>query len=134
MRNHGRGPGELINTVDDYVLNGFIEAFDSTFSEEQRTAILQFREAYELFCVVTPRPLEPSDVLADPGWDSLRRRAFEFVRAFVGVWPGPESRIQADELLEQSMRDYAARNTKAIGSISKTPSSPNSSVDCFSSG
>src|SRR5579875_3420777 len=105
-------PDELINTVDDYVLDGFIEAFASTFTPEQEAVIRQFREEFEGFCTAAPESLDPRAVLVDPKWAMVRKRADAFVAAFKDHWPDPSSKEEADRLLEVWMRAYAEKSKK----------------------
>jgi hypothetical protein len=79
-------PEELLNSLDDVVLDGFIEKFSSTFSEEQSQAILSFQAAINEFCSVTPAWLDPAETLADPRWRSIRHKAEKVIAAFKGKW------------------------------------------------
>jgi hypothetical protein len=80
-------PDEAINTLDDCALPQFIETFSETFTAEQALAIAQFRDEVETYAKATPQHLEPSDVLADPRWESVRSRASQFVLSFQEKWP-----------------------------------------------
>lgn len=80
-------PEELICDIDGYVLNGFIEKFSATFSEDQRSAALEFRDELSDFCDNTPDNLDPATVLADTRWDVVRQKATAFVKAFKDRWP-----------------------------------------------
>ena len=80
-------PGEAINTLDDYVLNGFIEQFEKSFSPAQAKAVTAFRDEVDRYCIATPQRLEPRDVLSDPAWEVVRTKASDFVQAFKGSWP-----------------------------------------------
>lgn len=80
-------PNEAINTLDDYVLDGFIEKFADSFSPAQAAAVVAFRDEVDRFCKASPRDLDPAQVLADPGWETVRSKASAFVKAFKGSWP-----------------------------------------------
>jgi hypothetical protein len=80
-------PNEAINTLDDYVLDGFIEQFAESFSPAQATAVSEFRNEVDRFCKSKPRDLDAAQVLADPEWESVRSKASAFVKAFKGIWP-----------------------------------------------
>lgn len=80
-------PDELINTLDDCVFDGFIEKYLSTFSDEQRTAAIQFQSELAHYCEITPQHLEPADVLVDPRWETVRQKAAAFLTAFEDKWP-----------------------------------------------
>ena len=84
-------PDEAINTLDDYVLDGFIEQFAECFSPAQAKAVIAFRDEVDRYCIASPQHLEPRDVRADPAWEVVRTRASEFVRAFKGSWPNPQA-------------------------------------------
>jgi len=75
-------PDELINTLEHYVFEGFLEEYEPTFSTDQREAAFLFRDALNGFCEVTPRHLDPRQTLADPRWDFVRKRAAAFITAF----------------------------------------------------
>lgn len=104
-------PDELINTVDDYVLDGFIEAFASTFTPDQEIAIRRFQNEFEKFCSETPQSLNPAEVLVDPRWELLRQRADTFIAAFKGRWPDDDSKEKANRLLQEWMQAYAGKST-----------------------
>src|SRR4051794_14586102 len=72
-------PEELINVIDDCVFDGFLEKYDPSFSEDQRSAALSFRDYLSYFCDSTLGSLDPAQVLKDPKWAELRRRAAAFV-------------------------------------------------------
>jgi hypothetical protein len=80
-------PDEAINMLDDSVLNGFIERFEGSFSPLQAKAVVEFRDEVDRYCETTPRHLEPRQVLADPAWDAVRRKASVLIQAFNGKWP-----------------------------------------------
>ena len=80
-------PGEAINSLDDYVLSGFIEQFVGSFSPIQAQAVTAFRDEVDRYCKFSPQHLEPVDVLADPSWEVVRQKASDFVQAFEGKWP-----------------------------------------------
>jgi hypothetical protein len=105
-------PDELINTVDDYGLGGFIEAFASTFTKRQEIAASQFQDEIERFCAAAPQSLDPRAVLVDPKWEIVRKRADAFIAAFKDHWPEPSSKEEADRLLEEWMRAYAEKFKK----------------------
>lgn len=105
-------PEELINTVDDYVLDGFIEAFTSTFKPEQEIAVRQFQDELEGFCSAMPQSLNPIEVLDDPRWELVRRSANGFIAAFKGCWPEAASLEEANRLLDEWMKAYAEKSKK----------------------
>lgn len=80
-------PDEVINSLDDCGLNGFIEQFAESFSPLQSRAAAQFRDAMERYCKMTPPHLEAQMVLADPSWRIVREKAAVFVEAFESKWP-----------------------------------------------
>lgn len=80
-------PNETINTLDDYVLNGFIEQFADSSSPTQAEAVVAFRDEVDRFCKASPKDLDAVQVLADPGWATVRSKASAFVKAFKGSWP-----------------------------------------------
>jgi len=80
-------PNEAINTLDDFVLDGFIEQFAESFSPPQAVAVIAFRDEVDRFCKASPKDLEATQVLADPGWQAVRSKACAFVKAFKGRWP-----------------------------------------------
>jgi hypothetical protein len=81
-------PEEVINVLlDDSVFEGFLEKYASSFSDQQRQAAFQLRDAMNKYCDDTPTWLEPSEVLADARWEAIRQDAAEFIVAFKGKWP-----------------------------------------------
>jgi hypothetical protein len=83
-------PDEAINSLGDFVLDGFVEQFADSFSPAQFVAVTAFRDEVDRYCRSTPRSLDPADVLADPAWGVVRQKASEFVCAFKGKWwPSP---------------------------------------------
>jgi len=80
-------PDEAINMLYDSVLNGFIEQFGDSFSLVQATAVVGFRDEVDHYCETTPQHLEPRRVLADPAWETVRKKASDFIQAFDGKWP-----------------------------------------------
>jgi hypothetical protein len=83
-------PEELINVLlDDCVFEGFIEECAPTFSAEQCDAACGLRDELNRYCNATPQWLDPAEVLVDPRWESIRRRAEAFAAAFKGNWPSP---------------------------------------------
>ncbi|MFZ0664056.1 MAG: hypothetical protein WAM66_15310 [Acidobacteriaceae bacterium] len=105
-------PEEPINTVDDHVLNGFIEAFESTFTPDQEIASHQFQDELDGFCSASPQSLNPAEVLDDPQWELVRLRADAFISAFKDRWPEPASKEEADRLLREWMQAYAEKSKK----------------------
>jgi hypothetical protein len=73
--------------VDDVVFDGFLERYGLTFSEEQRCAAFEFKDALNRYLEATAQHLDPVETLADPRWDVVRQRAMAFVVAFAGKWP-----------------------------------------------
>jgi hypothetical protein len=84
-------PDELICNVDDVVLDGFLDGYASTFSDEQRIAAFGFRDALNKYCQLTPQHLDAAETLADPRWNAVRQRAAAFVAAFTEKWPLPKN-------------------------------------------
>ncbi len=80
-------PDEAINMLDDCALPEFIERFSETFTAEQALAIGRFRDEVAAYIQATPQHLEPADVLADPGWESVRAAAAQFALSFHEKWP-----------------------------------------------
>jgi hypothetical protein len=80
-------PDEAINSLDDFVLDGFIGQFAESFSPVQAHAVAAFRDEVDRYCRSTSQHLEPVDVLADPAWEKVRKKASGFVQAFKGKWP-----------------------------------------------
>lgn len=80
-------PEEAICSVEDCILDGFIEQFMESFSSEQSRAVTEFRDVLERYCKVTPRHLDPAEVLTDPAWENVRNKAAAFIQAFNGSWP-----------------------------------------------
>lgn len=103
-------PEELINTVGDYVLDSFIEAFANTFTPDQGIAIRRFQDELERFCSATQQSLDPVRVLVDPQWEMVRKRADAFVVAFKDCWPEPTSKSEVDRLLQDWMQAYAEKS------------------------
>lgn len=103
-------PDELINSTDDYVLDGFVEAFPSIFSVEQESAARSFRDAVEDFCAAPSLMLEPVQLLTDPNWEKVRQSAEGFLKAFSGKWPPPGTEDRARELVDEWMSAVARRN------------------------
>jgi hypothetical protein len=105
----------MINTTDDYVLEGFIEAFPSIFSSEQESAARRFRDDVNDFCASSAATLEPDELLFDPGWERVRQSADEFIKEFAGRWPPPDKEDRARELVDEWMRAVAKRYEKEKG-------------------
>ena len=103
-------PEELINTVDAYVLDGFIEAFASTFNIEQNSAIREFSKEFGKFCVESDETLDPPQVLVDSRWEILRQRAATFVKAFQDRWPEQGSEKEVNQLLQIWMNSFPRKN------------------------
>jgi hypothetical protein len=106
-------PDELINSTDDYSLDGFVEAFPSIFSAEQESASRRFRDAVDGFCASSSLNLKPVQLLSDLNWERLRQSADVFVEAFAGKWPPLGTEDRARELVDEWMRAYAKRNAAA---------------------
>jgi hypothetical protein len=106
-------PDEMVNTVDDYVLDGFIEAFPAILSPEQKTSAQRLLDEVNHFCASSPDTLEPAELLSDPNWERVRQSAAKFVTAFSGRWPAPGTEARARELVDEWMRAYAKRNAMA---------------------
>lgn len=80
-------PNEAINILDDCALNEFIEQFGDSFSPVQAKAAVGFRDEVDRHSRATPEDLEPRRVLADPAWETVRKKASEFINAFDRKWP-----------------------------------------------
>lgn len=81
-------PEELFNDLfDAHVFEGFIEEFNSTFSNDQRSAAFALRDGLNRYGDATQKWLDPSEVLADPRWEAIRRDAARFIDAFKDKWP-----------------------------------------------
>jgi hypothetical protein len=81
-------PDEAICTLDDCVLDGFIEQFAESFSPAQVKAAIEFRDELDRYSSATPlQDFEARKVLADPAWEVVRSRASDFIQAFKGIWP-----------------------------------------------
>lgn len=94
-------PDEMINTTDDYALDGFVEAFPTVFSSEQESAALRFRDEVDRFCASSAANLRPTKLLSDPTWERVRQSAEEFTKAFAGKWPPPGTESRARELVDE---------------------------------
>jgi hypothetical protein len=105
-------PDEMINTTDDYVLDGFVEAFPSIFSSEQESAARRFRDEVDHFCASSSATLEPAELVSDANWEQLRQSADEFIKAFAGRWPEPGTEDRARELVAEWMDIVAKRNAR----------------------
>jgi hypothetical protein len=84
-------PDEAINMLDDSVLNGFIEQFGDSFSPAQANAVIGFRDEVDHYREPAPQHLEPRRVLIDPAWETVRKKASDFIQAFDGKWPNSAS-------------------------------------------
>jgi len=81
-------PEELISVLfDDSNFELFIDEYKSTFVEEQGRAASELRDDMNHYCDTTPEWLDPNEVLADPRWETIRRKASAFVEAFKDKWP-----------------------------------------------
>ena len=103
-------PDEMMNTVDAYVLDGFIDAFPTILSPEQESAARRFRDEVDNFCASSPVTLEPAELLSDPNWEHVRQSAEGFIRAFSSKWPPAGRQDQARELVAEWMKAVAKRN------------------------
>ena len=106
-------PDELLNLTDDYVLEGFVEAFPSVFSSEQESAARRFLNEVDHFCASPSAGLKPAELLSDPTWEKVRQSADEFIKQFAGKWPPPGKEDRARELVGEWMRAVAERYKKA---------------------
>jgi hypothetical protein len=106
-------PDEMVNTVDAYVLDGFIEAFPTILSPEQKSSAQRFRDDVNHFCASSADTLVPAELLSDPNWERVRQSAADFVQAYAGKWPEPGSEDRARELVAVWMDTVAKRNAKA---------------------
>jgi hypothetical protein len=97
-------PDEMINTLDAYVLDGFIEAFPSIFSPGQESAARRLLDELNKFCASAPVHLDPAKLLFDPSWERFRQSADEFIREFSRRWPAPGTEGQARKLVDDWMR------------------------------
>jgi hypothetical protein len=90
-------PEELMSVLfDDCVFEGFLDEYGSTFTEEQRSTAFELRSEINHYSDSTPPFLDPTEVLADPRWESIRQKAAAFVAAFKGKWPIPSAHEDAD--------------------------------------
>jgi hypothetical protein len=105
-------PDEMLNTLDDFVLDGFAEAFPSIFSAEQESAARRFRDAVDGFCASPSVTFGPVELLSDQNWERVRQSADEFVEAFDGKWPPPGTEDRAREHVDEWKRAIAKRNAK----------------------
>jgi hypothetical protein len=105
-------PDEMINTVDVYLLNDFIDAFPSILSSEQKSAARRFRDEVDSFCASSADTLEPAELLLNPNWERVRQSADEFIQQFAGSWPPPGKEDRARELVDEWMRTVAKRYEK----------------------
>jgi hypothetical protein len=105
-------PDEMVNTVDDHVLDGFIEAFPTILSPEQELSAQRFRDEVDSFCKSSADTLEPAELLSNPNWERVRRSADEFIKQFAGRWPPPGKEDRARELVDEWMRAVAKRYEK----------------------
>ncbi len=103
-------PGEMVNTVDAYVLDGFIEAFPGILSSEQKTSAQRLLDEVNHFCASSPDTLEPAELLSDPNWERVRQSADDFIKQFAEKWPPPGTEDRARELVDEWMRAVAKRN------------------------
>ena len=85
-------PDEVICMLEDSVLEGFIEEYSKTFSPAQSMAVIAFRDEVDHYCGTAPQHLDPRDVLADPKWELVRRRASDFVQSFKNNWTHAQSK------------------------------------------
>jgi hypothetical protein len=106
-------PDEMLNTLDDCVLDGFIDAFPTMLSPEQDSSVRRFRDEVDSFCASSADTLEPPELLLNPNWERVRQSADEFVEAFDGKWPPPGTEDRARELVDEWMRAVAKRNAIA---------------------
>jgi hypothetical protein len=89
-------PAELICSLyDDCAFERFLDEYDSTFSEEQRKSAFELKDEMNCFNEATPQWLKAAEVLADPRWESIRRKAAAFSEAFKGRWPIGSSQTSA---------------------------------------
>jgi hypothetical protein len=76
-------PAELINSLyDDCAFEKFLSEYASTFSADQHRAAFELRDEISSYCDATPQILIRAEVLADPRWESIGRKAAAFRDAF----------------------------------------------------
>jgi hypothetical protein len=80
-------PEDLLNDLDAYNLDLFIDEFASQFTGDQLDAAAHWKKQVDDFCDATPDNLDPAQVLVDPRWESLRENARAFIAAFQDKWP-----------------------------------------------
>jgi hypothetical protein len=80
-------PDEAIEMLDDSVLHEFIEQFGESFPPAQSKAVVALRDEVDRYCGTTPQHFEPSGVLVDPAWETVRKKASDFIQSFDGKWP-----------------------------------------------
>jgi hypothetical protein len=73
--------------LDDSVLHEFIEQFGESFPPAQSKAVVALRDEVDRYCGTTPQHFEPSGVLVDPAWETVRKKASDFIQSFDGKWP-----------------------------------------------
>ena len=81
-------PEELICVLfDDCNFELFIEENALSFSTEQSRTASEFANEMISYIDATPPHLNPTEVLADPRWLSIREKASAFAAAFKDKWP-----------------------------------------------
>ena len=75
-------PVELLLTLEDLNLELFIEEHRNRFSEPQLTAASELDAAAVQFNCGPNGWRSPHEVLLDPAWEEVRRRARAFISAF----------------------------------------------------
>ena len=76
-------PDELLCTfLDDLVFEQFL--VHPKLSERERTAASHLYKALQIYADCTPKTLNPSDVIADPRFESVRTAAAEFLKVAQG--------------------------------------------------
>ncbi len=89
-------PAELICSLyDDCAFERFLDEYGSTFSEEQCKSAFELKDEMNRFNEAMPQWLKAGEVLADPRWESIGRKAAAFVEAFNGKWPIGSSQTNA---------------------------------------
>lgn len=76
-------PDELLCTfLDDLVFEEFLA--HPKLSQRERTAASHLYRAVETYADCTPKTLEPSEVIGDPRFESVRTAAAEFLKVEQG--------------------------------------------------
>jgi hypothetical protein len=79
-------PDELYNGLfDDSMINEFLETYGHDLTPEQRDAGKDLVRRMNQYAAVSPKFLNPKDVIDDPHWEDIRRSALLFVAAMRAI-------------------------------------------------